>query len=110
MEIRYSNGRIYNFNNRKEQKSAQMSDPNVYDYFLDMFKSLQKGEISFFKVQFKDEESNLYLNDDHSANVLTEDARELIDDKTIAYIKINCTQIIRDIKDLSSNEIKHEKK
>lgn len=86
-----------------------MSDSKLYDYFLDMFRSLRKGEISIFKVQFIEESQNLYLNDDHATNILTEEARELIDDKTIVYVKIACSNLIRDIKDLSSDEIKHEK-
>lgn len=66
---------------------------------------MKKGEISFFKLQFKDESSNLYLHTEKAEEFLDESKLSKIDDKTIAYLKITAVSIIRDIKDISSEEM-----
>jgi hypothetical protein len=66
---------------------------------------MKKSEISIFKLQFKDESNNLYLHTEKAQEYLDENKLSQIEDKTVAYLKITIQSIIRDIKDISAEEM-----
>lgn len=70
---------------------------------------MNKGEISLFKVEFASEEDNLYLVDKHSRQVLNEEARQKIHDKTCIFLKFTVKDIMRDCKDITQSELKKVK-
>lgn len=106
IEIRYSNGRLYNFKTRKESKAMTIDDPKTFSYILDCFGSMKKGETSYFKIVFNSEEDNHYLKDSLYTQLLIESDRETIENKNEMVLKLKVTDIRRDIKDLSQGELK----
>lgn len=105
LEIRYSNGLLHDFKGRKETKKTEIADPKVYSFFIDILSIMSKDEEAIFKVQFDKEEDNFYLNGDHAQEHLSQEKRDEITDKTCVYLKVKVTSILRDIKDISADEL-----
>ncbi|CAI2368521.1 unnamed protein product [Moneuplotes crassus] len=109
-EIRYANGYLYDIKKRKEPKSVTLEDPGCYIFLQDCLRSMKNGEISLFKIQFVNEESNPYLKDPHSCKFLPSEVAQAINDKTCVFMKFTVKSILRDCKDISAAEIKELRK
>ncbi|CAI2367409.1 unnamed protein product [Moneuplotes crassus] len=106
MEIRYSNGYLYDFQKRKESKAVTLEDSSSFNFLQDCLRSMKKDEISIFKIQFGSPDDNFYLKDEHSQKFLKEKEREAIEDRTYIFMKLTVKSILRDCKDISSSELK----
>lgn len=97
LEIRYSNGNLYDIKGRKESKSTNVQDNKAYKFFLACLKTMRKGEVSIFKIQFETEEDNMYLKSAHAMKFLSAENRAKITEKDVMYFKIKVTDVKRDI-------------
>lgn len=105
LEIRYSNGYIYDFSSRNEQKRAVMDDDKMFKFFLASISSMRSNEVSIFKIQFEDESQNHYLKTEHAKKFLNEEKLNLIEDKTSIFMKLTLCSIIRDVKDKDVSQL-----
>mmetsp|Transcript_23372 Transcript_23372/g.20766 ORF Transcript_23372/g.20766 Transcript_23372/m.20766 type:complete len:181 (+) Transcript_23372:410-952(+) len=70
---------------------------------------MSKGEISIFKIQFENSDANFYMRDEIATQYLTEELKEQMLDTSCIYVKFTVNEILRDIKDISSVELKNLK-